>query len=307
VFTALSALGQKFDVVSFKPNNSMCRLGRMRKALPVAAGIIAVAGPLMVGLVSASRSVAESQSQQHPAALAFEVASIKVNQSMAHNMSVNRTLGGGLEVVNETVRILVGWAYDLRDDQISGGPSWIDTERYDIIAKAPPGTQISNPSTPWIVPAGDPVRIRLQTLLAERFHLAVHHEAKEETIFALVQDKTGAKLQPWKEGDLPGPSMRLDYTKLTCRKYNMQLFASNVLSRRLGTNVIDRTGLTGEYNIVMTFAPDPPPSRAGTSLDDSTGPTFIEALRQQLGLKLEQQKGLVDFMVIDHAEKPDPN
>ena len=239
--------------------------------------------------------------------LAFEVASVKPNTAMSHNMSVNRTPGGGLEVVNETLRILISFAYNLRDDQNSGGPSWLDTERYDIIAKAPAGTQISNPSTPWIVPDDDPVRVRLQTLLAERFHLAVHRETKEKTVFALAQEKGGAKLQPWKEGDLPGPSMRLDYTKLTCRKYSMQLFATVIISQRLGTAVIDKTGLEGEYNFVMTFQPDPPLSRSGTTPDPAAGPTFLEALHDQLGLKLERQKGLVDILVIDHAQKPDPN
>jgi bla regulator protein BlaR1 len=279
-------------------------LSRAKKALLATAGLIAVVGPLAVGLVSGGH--AQPQGQQS-GALAFEVASIKLNKTMAHNMSLNRTLGGGLEVSNETVRILITWAYDLRDDQISGGPSWIDTEKYDILAKAPPGTKISNPATPWVVPTGDPVRIRLQTLLAERFHLAVHHEAKEGTIFALVQDKNGARLQPWKEGDLPGPSMRMDYTKLTCRKYTMEFFASNILSRQLRTNVIDKTGLTGEYNIAMTFGPDPPPSSAGARPDPAAGPTFVEALHDQLGLKLERQKGSIETLVIDHVEKPDPN
>jgi len=169
----------------------------------------------------------------------------------------------------------------------SGGPSWLDAERYDIIAKAPAGTRISNPDTLWIIPPDDPVRTRLQTLLAERFHLAVHRETKETTIFALMQDKAGAKLQPWKEGDLPGPSMRLEYTKLTCRKYSMEQFATVILSRRLGTTVVDKTGIAGEYNFIMTFQPDSP---AGTAPDAATGPTFLQALHDQLGLKLERQK-----------------
>ena len=243
------------------------------------------------------------QAQQQPTKPAFEVASVKVNQSMSQDMGLNRTLGGGLEVKNGTLRTLVSFAYDIRGDQISGGPSWLDTERYDILAKAPAGVKISNPDTPWMAPADDPVRARLQTLLAERFHLAVHRETKEMTVFALVQDKAGAKLQPWKEGDLPGPSMRLEYTKLTCRKYTMQLLASNILSARLGTTVVDKTGITGEYNFVMTFGPDQPASK-GSSTD---GPAFLEALRDQLGLRLERQKGPVEMLVIDHAEKAEAN
>ncbi len=127
-------------------------------------------------------------------------------------------------------------------------------------------------------------------------------------ILALVQDKAGTKLTPWKEGDLPGPHMHLDTTKLICRKQSMQRFASMILPGILGRPVIDKTGLTGEYNFTMTFEPDPSPSRpAGTAAEAPVGPTFVEALSDQLGLKLERQKGPVDFLVIDRAEKPDPN
>jgi uncharacterized protein (TIGR03435 family) len=132
--------------------------------------MIAVAGPLMVGLVSVPGSLAQSQNQQQPAALNFEVASLKVSKSMSQNASLNDTPGGGLEVVNQTLRTLIAFAYALRDDQISGGPSWLDVERYDILAKAPAGIKILNRKT---LPADDLVRVRLQNLLAERFHLAV--------------------------------------------------------------------------------------------------------------------------------------
>ena len=263
---------------------------------------VVVAFALVLAAMAFAAMVAPAQAPVQ--GLAFEVASVKPNTAMSHNMSVNRTPGGGLEVVNETLRILISFAYNLRDDQNSGGPSWLDTDRYDIIAKAPAGTQISNPSTPWIVPDDDPVRVRLQTLLAERFHLAVHRETKEATVLALLQEKGGAKLQPWREGDPPGPSMRLDYTRLTCRKYSMERFATAILSARLGTNVVDKTGIAGEYNFVMTFQPDSPP---GAASDAVRGPTFIQALQDQLGLKLERHKGTVEILLIDHAEKPDPN
>ncbi len=288
---------------------AVCGLGWTKKALLVAAGAIAVVAPLMVGLVSAPRSRAQSQSQTQSAALTFEVASIKPNKSMTQDFSLNRTPGGGLEMINGTTRTLVKFAYGLPDYQLSGIPEWFDTERYDVIAKAPAGTKIPNPERPWLVADDDPIHSRIQNLLAERFHLAVHRETREMPVVALVQDKAGAKLQSWKEGDLPGPSMHVDRTntRLTCRQYSMQRFATAILSERLGMPVIDKTGLTGEYNFVMTFQPDPPPPRPGTPPEAAAGPTFVEALRDQLGLKLERQKGPVNILVIDHAEKPDPN
>lgn len=282
---------------------SACGLGLTGKALLATAAAIAVAGPFMVGLVTAPRSHAQTQPA---AALAFEVASVKPNRSMTQDMSLNPTPGGGLEVVNSTLRTLIIFAYDLRDDQISRGPSWLDADRYDIHAKAPAGTKAGIPNTTWLA-VDDPLRVRLRTLLADRFHLAVHREMKEMPVLALMQEKGGAKLQPWKEGDLPGPSMHLDYTKLTCRKYSMQRFASVILAGRLGMAVIDKTGLGGEYNFGMTFQPDPPPSRTGAAPEAGTGPTFLEALHDQLGLKLERQKAPVDFLVIDHVEKPEAN
>ena len=226
---------------------------------------------------------------------------------MTQDMSLNRTPGGGLEMINGTPRTLVKFAYNVSDYQLYGVPQWFDTERYNVIAKAPAGTKVPNPEKPWFVPDDDSVRSRTQNLLAERFHLGAHHETRELPVFALVQEKAGAKLQPWKEGDLPGPSMRFEYTKLTCRKHSMQRFATVILSEHLRAAVIDKTGLTGEYNFVMTFQPDPPPSRDGTASDAAAGPTFVEALRDQLGLKLERQKGPVNILVIDHVERPTEN
>jgi uncharacterized protein (TIGR03435 family) len=273
----------------------------MKKTLLAAVGVFSVAAPFMTGLVGAPCR-AQSQSQQQPAALSFDVASVKPNKSMSQDMGLNPTPGGGLTVVNATLQTLMTFAYNIRDYQLSGGPAWLDTEHYDISAKASSDLRDDDSSGYY------PVRIRLQTLLAERFHLVVHHETKEMPVFALVQDKGGAKLTPWMEGDLPGPHMHLEYTKLTCRKQSMQRFASAILSQILGRTVIDKTGLTGEYNFTMTFAPDTPPSRSANAAPEApAGPTFVEALQDQLGLKLERQQGPVDILVIDHAERADPN
>ena len=221
---------------------------------------------------------------------------------MSQDMGLNPTPGGGLTVVNATLRTLITFAYNIRDFELSGGPDWLDTEHYDILAKASSDLK-DDESTGYY-----PVRLRLQGLLAERFHLAVHHETREMPVLALVQDKGGAKLQLWKEGDLPGPHMRLDYTKLTCRKQSMQRFASSILSGILGRAVIDKTGLPGEYNFTMTFEPDRPPARPSDAAPEPPrGPTFVEALSDQLGLKPERQKGPVGLLLIDHAERPDPN
>jgi uncharacterized protein (TIGR03435 family) len=273
------------------------------RRMPIVSGVVACTA-LMAGLNSARDSYAQSPDSQKSAALTFEVASLKPNKSMAGNMSLNHTPGGGLEMVNGTTRMLIQFAYGVSDYQLSGVPDWFDSDHYDLIAKAPAGTEMSKSDAPWIVASSDPARARLQNLLAERFHLVVHHETKEMPVFALVQDKGGAKLQLWKEGDLPGPSMHGTYTSLTCRKYTMERLATGILSEQLRTTVVDKTGLTGEYNFAITFQPE---SSAARNTDAPAGPTFLEALTDQLGLKLEKQKGQVDVLVIDRAEKPDPN
>jgi bla regulator protein blaR1 len=238
-------------------------------------------------------------------ALTFEVASVKPHTAIDRNMSLNHTPGGGLECVNVTLRTLVTYAFDLRDYQLAGGPSWLDTEHFDIVAKAPADAK-SPHSYDASEPANIEIRQRTQALLADRFKLVVHHETREMPAYALVLDKGGPKLTPWKESDGPGPSMHGEYPKLSCRKYTMQLFASGILSDRLGRPVMDKTGVTGEFTFVMTFIPDPSSAKAA-SADAPEGPTFVEALREQLGLRLESQRGPADILVIDHAEKASAN
>lgn len=280
-------------------------LSRTKKALLAVVSIIAVAGPLLIGLGSAPGGHAQSQISQQPGATAFEVASIKPNKSMSRDDSLNAP-HGNLTAVNVRLRTLITFAYNIRDYQLAGGPSWLDTERYDIQAKVPPGGQV--PESLWIPQGTDATSLRLQNLLAERFHLVIHHETKEMPIFALLLDKGGAKLQTWKESDGPGPHMRLEYRKLICRKQSMEHFASVILPEILGRPVVDRTGLTDEFTFTMTFEPAPPPSRfGGAAPEPAAGSTFVEALREQLGLKLESQRGPVDILVIDHVERPDAN
>jgi uncharacterized protein (TIGR03435 family) len=239
------------------------------------------------------------------APLTFEVASVKPNASLGQNMSLNRKPDGGIEAVNATLRTLITFAYDVHDYQLSGGPAWLDTDRYDVVAKAPAGAKRPDPNNFFDNSATGEIRLRTQALLAERFKLAVHKESKEMPVYALVVDKGGPKLTPWKESDGPGPSMRGEYTKITCRKYSMQRFADAILSTRMGRTVLDKTGIEGEFTIVMTFQPDPPAESPGSALP--AGPTFLDALREQLRLKLVSTRGPVETLMIDHAEKASAN
>jgi uncharacterized protein (TIGR03435 family) len=186
-------------------------------------------------------------------------------------------------------------AYQVEPWQISGGPVWMETDRFNIVANAPGES----------APTPEQVRQMLRTLLADRFQLKVHREKREGPVYALVVDKKGPKLTPSTASDSTfsagggARAVRLTFQKQTMEYLALQL--SN--SGGLGREVLDKTGLTGSYDFQLNWAAgqdgNPPP--------DSNEPGLFTALEEQLGLKLEPQKGLVELLIIDHAEKPSPN
>jgi len=238
----------------------------------------------------------------------FEVASIKVNHDTGNTgMSINDAPGGRLDCSNVTLRMLLAFAYSLRDYQLLNLPAWADTERYDIMAKPSPEAEASEP--PSNSPAfGGRLRERTRALLAERFALKTHEESREMSIYSLVVAKGGAKLPPT-TSDRPMSSW--NNTRVICRKIGMQRFAQMVLSARMGRPVVDNTGLTGEYDFTMQFQPDELASKPGVvgtaPAPAAEGPSFLTALEEQLGLKLVGAKGPVPFLVIDHVERASAN
>jgi uncharacterized protein (TIGR03435 family) len=239
---------------------------------------------------------------QNPGAAApsFEVASIKPNKGAGNGSSVLRDQSGNFTAQNATLKMLIMSAlcYDVRDFQVVGGPGWIGSERYDILAK----------------PAGKPGRAEFQqmvrTLLAERFQLKLHQESRELPIYLLTIAKNGPKLTEWK--DTIGPTCSRVGGKLTCQKATMTILAGS-LARLLGRSVVDQTGLDGNYDFKLEWSPDefqvPGPSEVGQPRPaaDPTGPSMFTALQTQLGLKLEPGKGPVPILVIDDAQKPPEN
>ena len=147
----------------------------------------------------------------------------------------------------------------------------------------------------------------LQALLAERFQMRVLRETKELPVYALVVGKSGPQLH---EAEGAGNGMRIGRGRVTTQAISMEPFAKN-LGKLLGRTVVDRTGLEGKFAFTLEWTPDPgqPMGLLGpspASADDS-GPSIFTALQEQLGLKLEPQKGPVEILVIDHVEKPSEN
>jgi uncharacterized protein (TIGR03435 family) len=228
----------------------------------------------------------------------FEVAEVKVNNSGQPGIQGGSLAGGQLSVRNIPMRELIVQAY--KAGGVAGGPNWLDTERFDIVAKAPPNTP------------DDTLRLMLQTLLAERFKLAIHREQKSTAVFALVAAKRGFKLQAAAGSGRPKCSPGqgdegLNHT--VCTNFTMADLAA-ALPTRIAPSFIDRpvvdlTGLKGAYDIKLDWVPRPLVGNAadGPTADVAAGSTVFDALDKQLGLKLVERKLPMPVIVIDHIER----
>jgi uncharacterized protein (TIGR03435 family) len=243
----------------------------------------------------------------------FDVASIK---PVKGDCKVPVSMGVGYGTALErcvTLKMLVTVAYQLQSFQISGGPGWIDSDRYDLDAKAEDAK--SGP---------DKSRLMLQTLLADRFKLTLHREMKQSPVYELVLARGGPKIKLSSDQDSPevnGPSqpgggpnhggIRMGAGSLIGNAAKLALFAK-ILSQRLNRPIVDKTNLAGRYDIQLTWTPgvgENPFGPGGYSLppSDSDGPSVFAAIQEQLGLKLESARAPVEVWVVDRAERPTEN
>ncbi len=215
----------------------------------------------------------------------FEVASIKANTS-ENGRSSTRPGPTELYLENTSLRKCIALAYNVsedRDNAISA-PDWLNFERYDIATKFPVGTSLEQ------------VRVMLQNLLADRFKLKLHRESKELPIYALVATKNGAKLTE----SAPGThgSIGMSQGHLSGKSVPVAALADRLSGAvfQLGRPVLDRTGISGLYDFTLDWVPD------------DSAPSLFTALQEQLGLRLEPQKGSVEVLVVDSMErKPSAN
>jgi uncharacterized protein (TIGR03435 family) len=224
---------------------------------------------------------------------------------------------GGYFVVTTTTYALITWAYGYNKtwgcsyvsfgDLLTGGPSWIRSERFTIAAKIPEDApkytfdQFMRGDAPGL-------ERMLQVLLADRFHLLVHRETKNVSGYALTLSRKGSKLSPSKPEDKRAMVMRREvgpngevFDKMIGTKVEMRDLAFLLLITTQSP-VIDRTGVSGEYDFDMDFAP----FHLENGID-STAPSLLAVLEQKLGLRLEGTKAALDGLVIDRAERPSEN
>jgi uncharacterized protein (TIGR03435 family) len=233
---------------------------------------------------------------------AFEVASIKPWASREIG-GIHVYPGGRIEFRGCTLHYLVEQAFNVQPFQVSGGPAWIQNDRYDIDAK-PPASSKSSQYMPAIqkAPMLEEQRQMLESLLAERFHLQYHRETGEGPVYLLVKGDKPLKMTDAKEkiefqwaGAVRGGPPFSD--GIRGLNESMEDLARR-LAVPLGRPVLDRTGITGTFDFQAEYASgDPNPDIAGVIL------TSV----RDLGLKLEQSRGPVETIVIDHIEKPTAN
>ena len=276
----------------------------------------------------------------------FEVASVKPNKSGDGRVMMGFQPGGRYSATGITVRMLINQAYRIQPFQLLGGPDWLGSDRFDIIAKAE-GDIVPGPT--------GPLPLMLRSLLADRFKLAVHTETREMPVYALVKARSDGRLGPqltpsevdcaaargrggpppsgnpggpgapgFRGTNPPAPPIFGDGGRPPCGQFvgpaniaaggvTMAQLA-NLLSGRVQRIVVDRTGMTGNYDLELSWTPDqmpqgPPPGALPQGVPslppiDPNGPSLFTAIQEQLGLKLESTRGPVDVVVIDRVERP---
>jgi uncharacterized protein (TIGR03435 family) len=246
----------------------------------------------LAALISVVFNVNESRAQsQVTPQFQFDVVSIKPSQFVpagdSNPESIDISQGGRLTMRNIRLSSCLKWAYGVQDSQIAG-PDWIGMERYDIVALAPgPATE-------------EDLKLMLRSLLADRFKLALHHASKEIGIYGLVVSKNGPKFRESKE-DGKGNITRTA-VGVTAEKISMPEFA-NLLSGQLATPVIDMTELKGRFDLAFDLRQ----YVANATTPVSISSLIVEAMEEQLGLKLQSTKSSLEVLIIDHIERPSAN
>ena len=252
---------------------------------------------------------------------AFEAASVKVNTDPAGPSRV-ATFPTRLSAVNATLHMLVRYAFNVQDYRLSGGPNWMDTDRFDIEGAAGHAAEF------------DEVRLMVRTLLEDRFKLRSHVEQREQPVFVLTvarrDGKLGDHLSPSGAECKPVTAPRgappppppppagaprvqgcpslFGIGGMSARRIPISVMIANLLSS-LNRHVVDQTNLTGNFDIDLSWTPDqlpqgPPGAPVRVMPFDPNGPSLSTALQEQLGLKLESSRAAVDVVVIDSVEKP---
>jgi len=295
------------------------RLDLSRKLLLGAASLAVIAIPTTIGLFHVAQIPVLAQAQDAPSGLPrYEVATIKPNKSGDGRVML-MFKPDGVSMTGTPMQMMLRAAFGVEDDRIIGAPGWVKTDRFDIEAKVAPEDA---PKLDKL--KRDQRMLMLQPFLVDRFGLKFHHETRELPVYALVIAKGGLKMNESKPDAAAGDGSPARHSTMFNDRGSIEAHGSStenlthVLSPLVGRTILDKTGLIGSYDYTLKWTPDdnsplPPdgpqggPPPGGDPLPDANGPSLFTAIQEQLGLKLEPQKGPVDVIVIDHIEQPSAN
>jgi bla regulator protein blaR1 len=236
---------------------------------------------------------------QTPASPAFEVATIRPSQPDTPGPLIGIS-AGRLTLTSFTLREMMVFAYWIHPSQVLGAAGWMESDKYDVVAKPEGSSQVPE----------EELREMLQALLADRFQLKLHHEMKELPAYVFVLGKNGSKMKARTPGD-GGPGFRLVFqgARLPGRNASIAQLAFVLQAVVLDRPVLDKTGLTGNFDFDLAWTPNETQfgGKGATMPADPDSPDIFTAVQEQLGLRLESQKDPVDVLAIDHAEKPSAN
>ena len=231
----------------------------------------------------------------------FDVASVRPHDPANETFVVRMPTAGHFTAEGAPVKLLVMLAYGVQESQIAGGPDWFATERWDITAKCDDEQH-----------SGDETNTMLQHLLERRFSLKFHREAQQRPVYVLTVAKSGPKFKP---SDKNATNIRSGAHSISMERGNITRL-TGVLATALAKPVVDRTGLTGFYDVSVVW--DDAPVHDGrapgakelaaieTPVGDEHGSIFT-ALEEQLGLRLKPSRAAVEVLVVEGAERPGPN
>lgn len=256
---------------------------------------LTAAAGLFVAILSAAARPEHAVAGQTTNAPAFDVVSIKLNKQDTRGfIGPVPGQGGYIGFAGASIRtkVLIMFGYGISDSQITGGPPWIDSEPYDIDARTERPVKLGQ------------INFMIQTLLADRFHLKVRRENKEESVYELVADKESPNLLLHADDGTP-PSLRPGGEQGELVFQNVPLARLVLLIEgETGRNVVDKTGLEGNYDFKLKYTSSR--AKLGQEAPEASGPDIFGAV-QRLGLKLRSGKGPVEYLFIEHIDPPTPN
>jgi uncharacterized protein (TIGR03435 family) len=279
-----------------------------RRLILVAAFVLIVPASTVCTPVVRAQTQTPAAAPVEPA-VSFDVISVKPNKSSlgAYGLVTTEFTADGFRGANVPVHSLLLQAYGLHEGEVIGEPAWASSEVFDIEAK------VAGPDVAAFSKLdSDQRQAMLQQVLAERFKLAAHRETRELPVYALSVAKGGPKLKESAiDPSVPasarrGGGIRMSMGMISANECTIPYFLS-MLSRQLGRTILDRTGLTGNYDFTLRWMPDNGTSASSDGAQADALPSIFTALQEQLGLKLESTKAPASVLVIDHLERPSQN